>query len=191
MFKIPHSKSETTEVVEDTNIAKRTRSKLCLTSTPLEQIEGAFIPPDITTDMYDMDCDNDDWMDFLKKFTRPLDEIVKSNEQEDEEQDPEYNILADEELDEVDKEELRMDKAVKVSKKELNNLITELFEYTDEYCTQIEINNATENEKNTVDVDELKEADKTVSKTNRIDILVIVLYIVAHMTKHLYLLNVL
>lgn len=158
MFKIPLSKSEA-EVIEDANIAKRTRSKLCLTSTSLEQIEEAFIPPDITTDMYDMDCDNDDWMDFLKKFTRPLDEIVKSTEQEDEEQDPEYNILADEELDEVDKEELRMDKAVKISKRELNNLIAELFEYTDEYCTQIEINNANDNS-----MEESKEDDTTVSK---------------------------
>lgn len=31
----------------------------------------------------------------------------------------------------VDKEELRMDRAVKVSRKELNALMAELFEYTD------------------------------------------------------------
>lgn len=117
---------------EEANIALRTRSKLCLSSTPLEVIEEAFIPPDITTDMYDMDCDNDDWMDFLKKFTRPLDEVAKPTE--DEEQDPEYNILADEEIDEIDKEELRVDKAVKVTRKELNDLIAELFEYS-EICT--------------------------------------------------------
>lgn len=152
-FKVPLSVPS--DQSEDTNIAKRTRSKLCLTSTPLEKIEEAFIPPDITTDMYDMDCDNDDWMDFLKKFTRPLDEIVKSTEQEDEEQDPEYNILADEELDEIDKEELRMDKAVKISKKELNNLIAELFDYTDEFCTQLAKENMTDNT--------LKEEDITVS----------------------------
>lgn len=132
-----------------------------MTSTPLEQIEGAFIPPDITTDMYDMDCDNDDWMDFLKKFTRPLDEIVKSAEDED--QDPEYNILADEELDEIDKEELRMDRAVKISKKEFNNLIAELFEYTDEYCSQIEKNKEKEinNESN---LQEEQKKDNTVVK---------------------------
>lgn len=65
-----------------------------MSSTPLEVIAEAFIPPDITTDMYDMDCDDDVWSEFLKKFTRPLDEVVK----EDDDQDPEYNILADEEI---------------------------------------------------------------------------------------------
>uniref|UniRef100_V5GD07 GON-4-like protein n=1 Tax=Anoplophora glabripennis TaxID=217634 RepID=V5GD07_ANOGL len=129
VFKIPPNKSKE-EVEEEANIARRTRSKLCLSSTPLEVIEEAFIPPDITTDMYDMHCDNDDWMDFLKKFTRPLDEVAKATE--DEEQDPEYNILADEEIDKIDKEELRVDKAVKVTRKELNDLIAELLE-----CSEI------------------------------------------------------
>lgn len=66
-----------------------------MSSTPLEVIEEAFIPPDITTDMYDMDCDDDDWKEFLKKFTRPLEEVTK----EDDDHDPEYNILADEEIE--------------------------------------------------------------------------------------------
>lgn len=35
------------------NIGQRTRSKFSLSSTPLEAIEQAFVPPDITTDMYD------------------------------------------------------------------------------------------------------------------------------------------
>lgn len=57
----------------------------------MEEIEEAFVPPDITTDMYEMECDNEDWMNFLKTFTRPLDEIVKAPEEED--LDPEYNVL--------------------------------------------------------------------------------------------------
>lgn len=36
----------------------------------------------------------------------------------------------------MDKEELRADKAVKVSRKELNDLIAELFEFTDTYSKQ-------------------------------------------------------
>lgn len=52
------------EIEEQANIALRTRSKLSLSSTPLEEIEEAFIPPDITTDMYDMECDDDEWRDF-------------------------------------------------------------------------------------------------------------------------------
>lgn len=99
MFKIPPAKTkEDKDGEEEANIALRTRSKLSLSSTPLEVIEEAFIPPDITTDMYDMDCDDDVWYDFLKKFCRPLDEITKATEDED--HDPEYNILADEEIDE-------------------------------------------------------------------------------------------
>uniref|UniRef100_A0A1Y1MDI7 Myb-like domain-containing protein n=1 Tax=Photinus pyralis TaxID=7054 RepID=A0A1Y1MDI7_PHOPY len=130
VFKIPPIKTQEGEI-EEANIALRTRSKLCLSSTPLEIIEEAFIPPDITTDMYDMDCDNDDWRDFLKKFTRPLDEVTKPCE--DEEHDPEYNILADEEVDKVDKEELRADRAVKVSRKEFNDMLAELFEYANNF----------------------------------------------------------
>lgn len=38
----------------------------------------------------------------------------------------------------VDKEELRADKAVKVTRKELNNLIAELFEFTDTFSEQEE-----------------------------------------------------
>lgn len=45
--------------------------------------------------MYDLECDDDDWKDFLKKFTRPLEEVTR----EEEDHDPEYNILADEEID--------------------------------------------------------------------------------------------
>lgn len=89
LFKIPLSLQEKEE--ETLNIALRTRSKVSLTSTPLEVIAEAFIPPDLTTDMYDLDCDDDDvWKDFLKTFARPIDEIEKAPE--DEEHDPEYNV---------------------------------------------------------------------------------------------------
>jgi len=54
------------------SIGQRTRSKLSLSDTPLETIEKAFVPPDITTDMYDSECDDEDWKDFLKNFTEPL-----------------------------------------------------------------------------------------------------------------------
>lgn len=50
----------------------RTRSKFPLNDTPLEIIEQAFIPPDITEDMYDPACENDEWIEFLSEFTKPL-----------------------------------------------------------------------------------------------------------------------
>ena len=47
-------------------IVNRTRYKLPLTDTPLEQLEMALVAPDITTDMYYSDCDNEEWRQFLK-----------------------------------------------------------------------------------------------------------------------------
>ncbi|XP_053983805.1 GON-4-like protein [Hylaeus volcanicus] len=132
IFKIPGIPDVLTE---EENIGQRTRSKLCLSETPLEQIEQAFLPPDITTDMYDWDCEIDeDWDNFLKEFTQPL--TQEPIMEDDPEADPEYNILEDEETDLLDKEELRADKAVKVTRKELNNLIAELFEFADTFSEQ-------------------------------------------------------
>lgn len=54
--------------VLDDLIGSRTRSKLPLNDTPLEHLELAFVPPDISTDMYDSDCDNEEWRKFLKVF---------------------------------------------------------------------------------------------------------------------------
>ncbi|KZC04254.1 GON-4-like protein [Dufourea novaeangliae] len=132
IFKIPGIPHVPTE---EESIGQRTRSKLCLSETPLEQIEQAFLPPDITTDMYDWDCELDeDWDNFLKEFTQPLtqDPVME----DDPEADPEYNILEDEEMEFLDKEELRADKAVKITRKELNTLIAELFEFTDIFSKQ-------------------------------------------------------
>ena len=50
---------------EEDGIARRTRSKLPLTTTSLYDIEEAFVAPDITADMYDTMCDDSDWQDFL------------------------------------------------------------------------------------------------------------------------------
>ncbi|XP_059489836.1 GON-4-like protein isoform X2 [Neocloeon triangulifer] len=119
LFKMPNTNFELMETV-----GMRTRSKVSLTDTPLETIEQSFIPPDITTDMYETECDNEDWKQFLNEFTKPLNAV--HDILDDDEADPEYNILDDEEAE--DKEELRADRAVKVTKKELNELISELME---------------------------------------------------------------
>ncbi|KAL0278688.1 UNVERIFIED_CONTAM: hypothetical protein PYX00_000438 [Menopon gallinae] len=122
--------------VPEENIGQRTRSKLCLSDTPLEIIEKAFVPPDITTDMYDFKCDNEDWENFLKEFAQPLSNNMNNPDDDDDEADPDYNVMAEEE--EVDKEELRRDRAVKISRKELRKLMAELFESPDEYSSDEE-----------------------------------------------------
>ncbi|VVC37508.1 Hypothetical protein CINCED_3A013548 [Cinara cedri] len=114
---------------DEETIGMRTRSKFPLNDTPLETIEQAFIPPDITEDMYDSACENDEWIQFLSEFTKPL-ESVQNDDTED---DPEYNVLGDAEFSNVDKEEFRKDKSVKISRKEYNELMSELNEYTDSY----------------------------------------------------------
>ena len=43
-----------------------------MTETPLEVIEQRFLPPDITSDMYDTECDNEDWRDFIQGFVHPI-----------------------------------------------------------------------------------------------------------------------
>ncbi|CAI6353935.1 unnamed protein product [Macrosiphum euphorbiae] len=110
-------------------IGMRTRSKFSLNDTPLEIIEQAFIPPDITEDMYDSACENDEWIEFLSEFTKPL-ESVQNDDGED---DPEYNVLGDDDFTNVDKEEFRIDKSVKVTRKEYNDLMNELNEFTESF----------------------------------------------------------
>ncbi|XP_060847598.1 uncharacterized protein LOC132927152 [Rhopalosiphum padi] len=114
---------------EKETIGMRTRSKFSLNDTPLEIIEQAFIPPDITEDMYDSACENDEWIEFLSEFTKPL-ELVQNDDGED---DPEYNVLGDDDFTNVDKEEFRIDKSVKVTRKEYNDLMNELNEFTESF----------------------------------------------------------
>ncbi|KAG5313409.1 GON4L protein, partial [Acromyrmex insinuator] len=132
IFKIPAVPPITTE---EESIGQRTRSKLSLSETSLEEIEQAFIPPDITADMTDdWDCELDeDWDNFLKEFTQPL--TQEPAVEDDPDADPEYNILEDE-TDLWDKEELRTDRAVEVPRKEQYDLIAELLELTPMFSTQ-------------------------------------------------------
>lgn len=139
-------------------IGMRTRSKFSLNDTPLEIIEQAFIPPDITEDMYDSACENDEWIEFLSEFTKPL-ESVQNDDGED---DPEYNVLGDDDFTNVDKEEFRIDKSVKVTRKEYNDLMNELNEFTESF---LEFNGVETFETNT-DITEFDNDKNTVKSKN-------------------------
>ncbi|XP_070542012.1 GON-4-like protein [Ptychodera flava] len=105
-------------------IAYRTRSKLPLKDTPLDMIEANFVAPDITTDMYEFNCDDHEWKSWL---TSLLKEEIDSNDAVDDEQnDPEYNFLSEEEPEDL--EDFRNDRAVQITKKEVNELLDELLE---------------------------------------------------------------
>ncbi|XP_061172157.1 GON-4-like protein [Saccostrea echinata] len=115
---------------EEQTIAARTRSKLSLEDTSIIELESTFVPPDFTPDMYDNECEDEDWQGFLQSLYKPP-ESENTNDGMDDE-DPEYNYLA--EIDDLidSDEELRNDRAVKISKKEMNTLMDELFEYYQE-----------------------------------------------------------
>ncbi|XP_039759322.1 uncharacterized protein LOC120633233 isoform X2 [Pararge aegeria] len=120
-FKVPQDVSITVrkklELEEEATIALRTRSKLSLSETPIEHIESSFIPPD-DLPMPDVD---DLWNDFLSECLNPE---SKTNE-EDDELDPEYNVAADPDANDEDEDALEKS-IIKISKKELNDLVTEL-----------------------------------------------------------------
>ncbi|MEQ2180468.1 hypothetical protein GOODEAATRI_001519 [Goodea atripinnis] len=93
-------------------MACRTRSKRPLRNVPLGQLEAELRAPDITPDMYDSSSapEDRDWTDWLRGL---LSSDVDNEEECDDEDDPEYNFLA--EIDEPDQEDYRDDKAVRIT----------------------------------------------------------------------------
>ncbi|XP_056617910.1 GON-4-like protein isoform X2 [Triplophysa dalaica] len=105
-------------------VAFRTRSKRPLRDVPLDQLEAELHAPDITADMYDKVFTPED-----RNWTQWLQGLMSShldNEEGDEDDDPEYNFLED--LDEPDLEDYRNDRAVRITKREVNELMEELLE---------------------------------------------------------------
>ncbi|KAM8840181.1 uncharacterized protein AB9W97_001113 isoform 2-T2 [Spinachia spinachia] len=106
-------------------MAYRTRSKRTLRDVPLGRLEAELRAPDITPDMYESSATHEDrdWTDWLRGL---MTSDMENEEECDDEDDPEYNFLADN--DEPDVEDYRDDKAVRITKKEVNELMEELFE---------------------------------------------------------------
>ncbi|KAM6936030.1 GON-4-like protein [Lycodopsis pacificus] len=106
-------------------LAYRTRSKLRLVNVPLGQLEAALLAPDITADMYGHSAaqreEDRHWTKWLQGLMAP-----DSEEEADDDDDPEYNFLDDQ--DEPDLEDYRTDRAVQITKKEVNELLEELFD---------------------------------------------------------------
>ncbi|XP_072284497.1 GON-4-like protein isoform X2 [Pyxicephalus adspersus] len=112
--------------LDDSLIAFRTRSKRPLKDVPIGQLEAELKAPDITPDMYDHNtADDEDWKMWLCSLMQD-DDGNEDEGDDDDDDDPEYNILED--WDEPDTEDLRNDRAVRITKKEVNELMEELFE---------------------------------------------------------------
>ncbi|XP_078143339.1 GON-4-like protein [Centroberyx gerrardi] len=106
-------------------LAYRTRSKRPLVDVPLGQLEAELLAPDITADMYD---ESGALLEEDRHWSQWLQGLMASDSEEDgdDEDDPEYNFLDD--LDEPDLEDYRTDRAVRITKKEVNELLEELFD---------------------------------------------------------------
>lgn len=74
LFKVPRIRNDsaTSQTEQDYIIAKRTRSKISLTETPIEAIESTFKAPDAPLDMYQFDPDDPYWTDFLTGLAMPM-----------------------------------------------------------------------------------------------------------------------
>ncbi|XP_039623540.1 GON-4-like protein isoform X1 [Polypterus senegalus] len=110
--------------LDESLIAFRTRSKRPLKDVPLGLLEAELQAPDITPDMYDTGTNEDkEWQCWLAGL---MTTEVENEEEGDDDDDPEYNFLED--LDEPDQEDFRNDRAVRITKKEVSELMEELFE---------------------------------------------------------------
>ncbi|KAJ8000198.1 hypothetical protein DPEC_G00202350 [Dallia pectoralis] len=108
-------------------MACRTRSKRPLRDVPMGQLEAELRAPDITPDMYECGSALEDreWTHWLQGIMTS-DMVNDEEADDDDDDDPEYNFLA--EIDEPDVEDYRNDRAVRITKKEVNQLMEELFE---------------------------------------------------------------
>uniref|UniRef100_A0AAY5KAQ0 Uncharacterized protein n=1 Tax=Esox lucius TaxID=8010 RepID=A0AAY5KAQ0_ESOLU len=107
-------------------MACRTRSKRPLRDIPMGLLEAELRAPDITPDMYECGSAPEDreWTHWLQGIMTS--DMDNDEADDDDDDDPEYNFLA--EIDEPDVEDYRNDRAVRITKKEVNQLMEELFE---------------------------------------------------------------
>ena len=124
---------DTEDVSSSVGRVYSTRSKVNI-SHNIEELEQLFVPPDITADMYDVpnEEENGDYVEFLRElFGGVADDVAAPHHDEPEvEDDPEFVYCPDEADQEIkDREELRNDKATKISRKEVDDLMTELLDF--------------------------------------------------------------
>ncbi|XP_051948941.1 GON-4-like protein [Xyrauchen texanus] len=137
--------SLTSTNADESLISLRTRSKRPLRDVPLGRLEAELRAPDFTPDMYEFGSGLEDrvWTHWLQGL---MTSDMENEEEGDDEDDPEYNFLAD--IDEPDVEDYRNDKAVRITKKEVNDLMDEIFDaFQDEIGGQDEECHEEEEEK--------------------------------------------
>ena len=139
-----------------------TRSKVNISDAAMEDLEQLFVPPDITPDMYDVPTENVDYeyLEFLLGCQSDKASGAAPDEPEVDD-DPEYLYCPDEADQETkDPEELRNDKATKITKKEVEDLMSELKEFANKNCDDENNKKQLIKRKKTLPGDEIFEAVK-------------------------------
>ncbi|MFT7812496.1 GON-4-like protein isoform X2 [Arapaima gigas] len=152
---------------ENNLMACRTRSKRPLRDVPLGQLEAELRAPDITPDMYECVSAPEDreWAQWLQGL---MASDVENEEDGDDDDDPEYNFLED--IDEPDLEDYRNDRAVRISKKEVNELMEELFQtFHDELGVQEQDEEGQEEDEEKQEKIPAEPPNVSVPQTNRFD----------------------
>ena len=117
---IDHSKDDDAD--NHGGLLKMTRSKASLKDITIEELDTKFVPPDITPDLYDNKFDEN-----IMFLAGPL-----TTEEEDE-QDPDFMCSADylNEFDMDEFDEMKWNKSTKITQKENDQLLEEVFEAYD------------------------------------------------------------
>lgn len=75
LFKIPSAPHDqhAAQMEQENLVAQRTRSKVSMEQIPIEQIELNFIPPDVTSDLYDeWTWTEPEYAEFLSTLNLPM-----------------------------------------------------------------------------------------------------------------------
>ena len=104
------------------------RSKNDLKDVTIEELEMQYNPPDITDDLYDDNLEHDDYAKFLAEtYFQPITPKVADITAADDNEDPDFEYH--EQDDDVENfEELKFNRSTKISQKEADELLNELFE---------------------------------------------------------------
>ena len=104
-----------------------TRSKQPLRDSAIEDLEKAYIPFDVTPDMYESNVDNEDYATFLQELFAGSENVEANVSAVEDDEDPEFEFCPAEAYKQItDPEELRNDPVTKITKKEVADLMLEL-----------------------------------------------------------------
>ena len=132
-FKKPQEVSTVVRALNFEAEPRTLRSKNDLKEVTIEELEMLYNPPDITDDLYDDNLEHDDYAKFLAEtYYQPItpkaaDASADATADDHEDPDFEYHEQ-DEDALYANSDELKFNRSTKISQKEADELLSELFE---------------------------------------------------------------